>query len=274
MENGGKILLPPSALEHLTRLNVQYPMLFKLTNKKASRHTHCGVLEFVADEGMCYVPYWMLRNLQLEEGDMVHVKSVALPVATFAKFQPQDESFLDIFNPKAVLENALRDFACLTVGDMIAINYNERVYELQVLAAEPAEAVSIIECDMSVDFAPPVGYVEKRIKEQKRADGEPKDVNENLIPTQTQGFQVFGGSGSRLDGRSCEPSTSGSTSTPTGSQITQRGIPNYDYKPGSLTFLRMGNKANTETEDVSPKFKPFEGEGTRLKQSGSKAAVH
>uniref|UniRef100_A0A183T252 Ubiquitin fusion degradation protein 1 homolog n=1 Tax=Schistocephalus solidus TaxID=70667 RepID=A0A183T252_SCHSO len=156
-------LLPPSALEHLTRLNVQYPMLFKLTNKKASRHTHCGVLEFVADEGMCYVPYWMLRNLQLEEGDMVHVKSVALPVATFL-----------IVSSFFTLENALRDFACLTVGDMIAINYNERVYELQVLAVEPAEAVSIIECDMSVDFAPPVGYVEKRIKEQKRADGEPK----------------------------------------------------------------------------------------------------
>ncbi|KAL7062806.1 hypothetical protein AAHC03_01678 [Spirometra sp. Aus1] len=230
-------------------------MLFKLTNKKASRHTHCGVLEFVADEGMCYVPYWMLRNLHLEEGDLVHVKSVALPVATFAKFQPQDESFLDIFNPKAVLENALRDFACLTVGDMIAINYNERVYELQVLAAEPAEAVSIIECDMSVDFAPPVGYVEKRIQEQKKAVAETNiEENENLIPTQSQGFQIFGGSGSRLDGRSCEPSTSGSTLAPTGSRITQRGIPNYDYKPGSLKFLRMGNKVTTE--HVSAFFRP------------------
>ncbi|VDN11935.1 unnamed protein product [Dibothriocephalus latus] len=244
------VLLPPSALDHLTRLNVQYPMLFKLSNKKASRHTHCGVLEFVADEGMCYVPYWMLRNLQLEEGDMVHVKSVALPVATFAKFQPQDESFLDIFNPKAVLENALRDFACLTVDDMIAIKYNDQIYELKVLAVEPAEAVSIIECDMSVDFAPPVGYVEKRMENQKKAVAATnKDVNENLIPAQSQGFQIFGGSGIRLDGRSCDPSTSGSTSAPGGSRITQRGVPNYEYKPGSLTFLRMGNKVTTE--DVS-----------------------
>lgn len=36
------------------------------------------------------------------EGDLVHVKSVVLPVATFAKFQPQSMSFLDISNPKAV----------------------------------------------------------------------------------------------------------------------------------------------------------------------------
>lgn len=51
--------MPPSALEQLTRLNINYPMLFKLTNKKTSRVTHCGVLEFVADEGKVYLPLWV-----------------------------------------------------------------------------------------------------------------------------------------------------------------------------------------------------------------------
>ena len=51
LEHGGKIILPPSALDQLTRLNIVYPMLFKLTNTASSRTTHCGVLEFVADEG-------------------------------------------------------------------------------------------------------------------------------------------------------------------------------------------------------------------------------
>ena len=32
LEQGGKIILPPSALDQLTRLNIVYPMLFKLTN--------------------------------------------------------------------------------------------------------------------------------------------------------------------------------------------------------------------------------------------------
>ena len=41
------------------RLHIQYPMLFKLTNKKMKRETHCGVLEFVADEGRIYIPYWV-----------------------------------------------------------------------------------------------------------------------------------------------------------------------------------------------------------------------
>lgn len=52
--------MPPSALEQLTRLNIVYPMVFKLTNKKTNRITHCGVLEFVADEGKVYLPYWVI----------------------------------------------------------------------------------------------------------------------------------------------------------------------------------------------------------------------
>lgn len=56
------VIMPPSALEQLTRLNIIYPMLFKLTNKKTNRVTHCGVLEFVADEGKVYLPYWVGTN--------------------------------------------------------------------------------------------------------------------------------------------------------------------------------------------------------------------
>lgn len=52
--------MPPSALDQLTRLNIVYPMLFKLTNPKAHQITHCGVLEFVADEGKIYLPYWVI----------------------------------------------------------------------------------------------------------------------------------------------------------------------------------------------------------------------
>ena len=69
---------------HPFRLNIVYPMLFKLSNKKTSRTTHCGVLEFVADEGKIYIPYWMMqvrskvmlivfnRLLHLSEPDVGH----------------------------------------------------------------------------------------------------------------------------------------------------------------------------------------------------------
>ena len=44
----------------------------------------------------------MMRNLFCEEGGLLQVESASLPVASYAKFQPQSVDFLDITNPKAV----------------------------------------------------------------------------------------------------------------------------------------------------------------------------
>ena len=40
-------------------MNVEYPMLFNVTNRQTARDTHCGVLEFIAEEGVIYMPYWV-----------------------------------------------------------------------------------------------------------------------------------------------------------------------------------------------------------------------
>ena len=50
----------------------------------------------------------------VKEMFLVKVESAALPVATFSKFQPLTTDFLDLTNPKAVLEMRLRHFACLS----------------------------------------------------------------------------------------------------------------------------------------------------------------
>lgn len=58
----------------------------------------------------------MMHNMNLDEGELVQIESVSLPVGTFSRFQPLSSEFLDITNPTAVLENCLRSFACLTKG--------------------------------------------------------------------------------------------------------------------------------------------------------------
>jgi len=40
-------------------LHIDYPMLFELHNAATERVSHCGVLEFIAEEGMIYMPYWV-----------------------------------------------------------------------------------------------------------------------------------------------------------------------------------------------------------------------
>ena len=96
------------------QLHIEYPMLFQLENRRDGRRSHCGVLEFIADEGMVYLPYWMMQNLLLSEGDVVTLRSASLPKGTYVKLQPHSSDFLDISNPRAVLETTMRNFACLT----------------------------------------------------------------------------------------------------------------------------------------------------------------
>lgn len=274
LEKGGKIILPTSALEQLTQRNIQYPMLFRLSNVKANRQTHCGVLEFVAEEGRAYLPYWMMNNLLLEEGSVVHIENVSLSVASFAKFQPQSEDFLDITNPKAVLENALRGFACLTKGDMIAISYNDKIYELRVLETKPNDAISIIECDMNVDFAAPVGYKdpsERKTKDHYTDEEEPMAVDASEYIDASK-FRAFGGQGNRLDGKTKPMQNVPEVVEP---HDIKRGIPNYNYRKGKITFIRTtrqanGNASGKEAADGKNSFVAFSGEGFALRKKANK----
>ena len=76
LDKGDKIILPPSALDRLSQIgDLDFPMLFNIENVKEKTKTHCGVLEFIADEGVCYLPYWMMQNLRLVEGDVLRVKT-------------------------------------------------------------------------------------------------------------------------------------------------------------------------------------------------------
>ncbi|CAJ1973027.1 unnamed protein product [Sphenostylis stenocarpa] len=193
IENGDRIIMPPSALDHLAFLRIDYPMMFELRNGASERVSHCGVLEFIADEGAIYMPYWMMQNMLLEEGDTVRVKYASLPKGTYVKLQPHTKDFFDISNPKAILETTLRKFSCLTTGDTIMVTYNNKRYYLDVVETKPANAISIIDTDCEVDFAPSLDY---------------KDFGKPITGGKTQDkgkFNQFFGTGRRLDGKPNPP---------------------------------------------------------------------
>ena len=184
----------------------------------------------------------MMHNLLLDEGEILNIESMSLPVATYARFQPQSEDFLDITNPKAVLENGLRSFACLTTGDIVAIKYNARIYEMCVLKTEPGPAVSIIECDMNVEFAPPVGYKEP-VRPVKKED---QELNPDELMPEPTGFVPFRGEGNRLNGKKKKKEDSAAAEASTIKPVYVRGIPDYDYKIGTLRFIRNAKPVNNK----------------------------
>ena len=236
-------------------------MLFKLNNPKHNRSTHCGVLQFTSSfQPYCYLPTWMMRHLLLDEGDQIHVESVyLLPTATFVRFQPKTKHFLDITNPKAVLEKFLRNFSCLTKGDLISINYLNHEYELLVLELKPSNVVSIIECDIEVDFAPAMDSIETKAPSST--------VNDQQYYNSSTAFTPFCGQGERLNGNIRPNDVEG----PKNTTISRtRGIPNYDYKYGLLQFPRMPLRSiNDDINEILEKnlSQSLTGERKILRQS-------
>eukprot|EP00656_Telonema_subtile_P048467 TRINITY_DN5781_c0_g1_i3.p1 TRINITY_DN5781_c0_g1~~TRINITY_DN5781_c0_g1_i3.p1 ORF type:complete len:280 (-),score=56.94 TRINITY_DN5781_c0_g1_i3:221-1060(-) len=165
----------------LAQLKIDYPMLFELIPHNGAKHLHCGVLEFVAEEGFVYVPFWMMENMQLEEGDLLTVRNASLSKGSFVKFRPQSKSFIELANPRAVLERTMSKFACLTKNQTVRIFYNNRTYDLDVCelkaGGNPTEACSIIEADINVDFDAPADYVEP-----SRQTHEPEQAAQPYMP--------------------------------------------------------------------------------------------
>jgi len=129
------VLLPASALDELARMNIVWPIMFKVSNPKdPSLYTHCGVLEFSAEEGRAYVPLWVREHscfqpcflvvfvlfltqhmyyvfcdeqqiqdkLKLKPGQIINVQNANLPKGTFVKIRPQQKAFIELIDPKAV----------------------------------------------------------------------------------------------------------------------------------------------------------------------------
>ncbi|CAN1231240.1 Ubiquitin recognition factor in ER-associated degradation protein 1, partial [Linum grandiflorum] len=273
LEKGNKVIMPPSALERLAKLHIDYPMLFELHNPSVKRVTHCGVLEFVADEGLIYLPYWMMENMLLEEGDLVQMRNASLEKGTYVKLQPHSKDFLDVANPKAILETSLRNYSCLTTGDTIMVAYNNKKFYINIVEAKPSSAVSIVETDCEVDFAPPLDYKEPEKPEP---------------PLKKKKLDPFTGSARRLDGKESTEPAAALTTTCTVKQcqtIEAKEEDRNDTKssarrPGKLMFganknrpvdettsttLKKESEKEVQKQEQEPKFQAFTGKKYSLK---------
>ncbi|KAK4058800.1 ubiquitin fusion degradation protein [Microbotryomycetes sp. JL221] len=206
---GGKIVMPPSALEELTGLDIELPIDYEISNPAVpDLKTHVGVLEFIAQEGTVNLPQWVMDQLRLNEGDPIRLQGARFPKGKMIKIQPQSVDFLEISDPKAVLEQALRNFSCLSAGDIIEIGYQSLTFRILIMEiTPPGPAISVIDTDIEVDFAAPLGYVEPERKPAQQA------------PTMKDRFVIDTNSKQDVDARG----SGSSTPVPAGSKTGETG---------------------------------------------------
>lgn len=155
----------------------------------------------------------MLHRLRTAEGRLLQVALKALPKATFVRLRPASVALLRVYNPRALLENGLRNFTCLTAGDEFAVEYNTQLYNVEVVEVRPGDAACIIDADVEVEFATPK-EAEAAAQSLSRSVPELEQSVEATFPEPSQGeapapqdkgLTLFGGQGQRPDGEPVLP---------------------------------------------------------------------
>jgi len=187
----GKIILPMSASNKIFSMMVTFPLHFKLENLETSKKVHCGVWEFTAPDGICYLPECIMQNLNIQEGSMIKVTNSNLPKAEFLKLEPLNAGFLQLDDPKLVLENHLPTHTCLTLGDTINVPYKDLEYKLKVVELRPqndCNAVLITETDCELEFL--VEQKQQSVIKQQSQQKARKTTNPTFVPFSGNGYKL------------------------------------------------------------------------------------
>lgn len=75
-----------------------------------------------------------------------------LQKGTFVVLKPHETKFIDLANPKAILEQELTHYSVLHKGDTINITYGNREYAIDIVSCKPDDQICCVEADIEVEF--------------------------------------------------------------------------------------------------------------------------
>lgn len=210
-----------------------------------------------------------METLGLEAGDFVQISNTRLPSGKLIKIQPQSPDFLEITDPRAVLEFTLRQFTTLSPNDCFWINYADHIFKVKVLETEPDPlGILVIETDLNVDFAPPVGYIEPDYKKTSDTINRKSIANSigqfGFSPKSSSG--PFSGMGQSL--RSSTSGTKSTAATPTTSSIqstSDSSSPAAIKLPKNTMFFGVTRPKKEEHESECKPESVFQGKGRSLR---------
>lgn len=150
----------------------------------------------------------MFNRLYLEEGMMINLRNIKLEKGKFCKIRPHQTEFVMNSNPRAILENNLRNYVCVTKGDTITVQFNKKKYLIDIVECKPKDAISLTNVDVEVDFEQPLDYKEeeeqKLVKQNSLVIGDEKAQKKELTEEdikQKISDEKFKGNCFRMDGK-------------------------------------------------------------------------
>ena len=165
------IILPESALKALSKLknfgDSKNPLFFRILNIELNVSTMCGVADFTAEEGTCYLPNVMFEKLYLLEGQKVNIRKVDLEPGKSVKLRPQLNEFIKYPNSNNIVKYGLLNYFCVTTGDIISVNYKNKIYKFDVIQCQPKSSINISNGNIDIEFDDNINNEEEENNNEK-----------------------------------------------------------------------------------------------------------
>ena len=154
-----RIVVPSSLIGTTDRPYYIYHI--SAVNKYRMKYTTM-VYEFSAPEGIVYMNETLMDELCIGEGNVIRLKEVNdLPKGRLIKIRPNHSDFTRLDDPKGFLERGIvKSYPVINNGERIRIGE----FYFDVVDTEPAETITTIDTDLSVDFLEPCDMINLGIK--------------------------------------------------------------------------------------------------------------
>jgi len=179
LEHGNKILISSSVLPYID-LSAG-PTLFKLEN--GDNIVYTAMHEYVDNPGLCFMPHRILNRLCMSDGDSITVSQAKdVPTGEFLKIKPFETAFIELGDPKAVLEKFIStSYPILSQGEIIVIKDLDNEYHIEIMECKPNTTIQTLNCDINLEFEEPYDYVEEVVLPEETTE-ESKSYSDPRFP--------------------------------------------------------------------------------------------
>lgn len=229
---GDKIILPQSILKEAMKLRLDLPLLVNIkkvralktqTNLKKGKIFVCGVQEFSAQEGSCFLPKALLNLLETKETkekvyisvwNLTSIERDNIPKAISVRLKPHKGEFLTTLlnnniNIVNFMETALKRYTVLNINQNILVQFKNIRYDIKIDVLEPMKLVSLLgDIDVLIDFSSPLDSNEVgRIRPKQKTNLITNNINDKTKETRTfqhnkidiKSYKKFQGKGLSLE---------------------------------------------------------------------------
>lgn len=149
---GNKLIVPSTFLNCYSEQNIEYkPLFFKIFSPIPGVSLYGGIEKFSDLDQMVFLPDWMMDIMNINAGDKIKLVPISIPKGTYVKFKVKKD-FLELSDPKAILEYHLRYHAVISQHDTIVIKFLGKDYHIDVEKTLPTSSISLINTDIKVEF--------------------------------------------------------------------------------------------------------------------------